>query len=369
LSQKLRVVEHLTKPRVAALVLLTCLTVLTIASLPLRGIALGLGFTSSLPNENPVSRASAAGAAGFAPGITSPTTLLFEAPAVTEDVAALARMQQQVETEAGVAGVLGPAQNFSQRELGIVLARSGDAARMLVVLENSPLEANAIRDLSRLRDRLPELAARAGLAEDVRISIAGDTALARGLVGRTGHDLYRIAIAAILVNLFILVLLLRALVAPLYLLACSVLALTASLGATVWLFMGRLGHESLTFYVPFAAAVLLVALGSDYNIFGVGHVWERAKHLPLREAIRTAMPESTRAITAAGVVLAVSFGMLAIIPLRPFRELGFAMSAGILLDVIVVRSLLVPCLLTLVGTTSAWPGHQLDRPEEPALQR
>jgi RND superfamily putative drug exporter len=81
------------------------------------------------------------------------------------------------------------------------------------------------------------------------------------------------------------------------------------------------------------------------------------------------MPESTRAITAAGVVLAVSFGMLAIIPLRPFRELGFAMSAGILLDVIVVRSLLVPCLLTLVGTTSAWPGHQLDRPEEPALQR
>ncbi len=361
-------VEHLTRRSVAAGVLFTTVGLLLLASLPLRGIALGLGFTSSLPAGNSVSRAAEASAAGFAPGITSPTTLLIEGKGVTSDLAALARLQEQVEQQPGVAGVFGPAQNVVQRDLGVVLARSGDAARMLVVLDNVPLEANAIRDLSALRERLPGLAARSGLARDVRISVAGDTALAEGLVGRTGHDLIRIGVAGILVNLFVLIVFLRALVAPLYLLACSILTLTASLGATVGLFMGVLGQESLTFYVPFAAAVLLVALGSDYNIFGVGHVWEQARHLPLRAAICKAVPESTRAIMAAGTVLAASFGLLATIPLQPFRQLGFAMSVGIMIDVLVVRSLLVPCLLTLVGPASAWPSRQLAHADQDAPQ-
>ena len=128
------------------------------------------------------------------------------------------------------------------------------------------------------------------------------------------------------------------------LLAASLLALAASLGLTNLLFQTVLGEDGLTFYVPFAAAVLLVALGSDYNIFGVGQVWEEARRRPLPEAICTVMPRSTRAITAAGVTLSVSFGLLALVPLRPFRELAFALSVGILLDVVVVRSLLVrPC--------------------------
>lgn len=364
--RRFRVVDHLTRRPVAAVALLGCVGVLVTASLPLKDLALGLGFTSSLPDDNPVSQAAAASAAGFAPGITAPTTLLFEGDGVTRDIAALSRLQEQVEELPGVAGVIGPAQNFTQQELGIVLARSGDAARMLVVLQNAPLEANAIRDLSLLNDRLPEMAAASGLDGDVRISLAGDTALARGLVGRTGEDLFRIGVAGLLVNLLVLVVFLRALVAPLYLLASSVLALTASLGVTVWLFMDQLGAESLTFYVPFAAAVLLVALGSDYNIFGVGHVWDEARSMPLRAAIRKAVPETTQAITTAGVVLAVSFGMLAIIPLAPFRELAFAMSVGILIDVLVVRSLLVPSLLTLVGPASAWPSKQLREDDDRA---
>jgi len=356
--RRFELARHLTRRPVAAVVLVGCLGVLVTASLPLSNIALGLGFTSSLSDDNPVSRASAAGAAAFSPGITSPTTLLLEGDGVTQQLAQLALLQERVAQQPGVAGVIGPAQNFAQRDLGIVLAGSGDAARMLVIMDSPPLDAAAIRDLSALTAQLDDLAAASGL-EGVRIGVAGDTALAQGLVGRTGQDLVRIGAAALLVNLLVLIVFLRALVAPLYLLASSVLALTASLGLTVWLFMDQLGAESLTFYVPFAAAVLLVALGSDYNIFGVGHVWDEARRMPLRAAIHTAVPETTRAITTAGVVLAVSFGMLAIIPLAPFRELAFAMSVGILIDVLVVRSLLVPCLLTLVGPASAWPSRQL----------
>ncbi|MEO7446720.1 MAG: MMPL family transporter, partial [Humibacillus sp.] len=77
------------------------------------------------------------------------------------------------------------------------------------------------------------------------------------------------------------------------------------------------------------------------------------------EAVLKAVPESSRAITSAGVTLAVSFGMLALIPLMPFRELAFAMAVGILIDAFVVRSLLVPAMLVLVGPASGWPGPHL----------
>jgi RND superfamily putative drug exporter len=73
-----------------------------------------------------------------------------------------------------------------------------------------------------------------------------------------------------------------------------------------------------------------------------------------------AVPRSTRAIAAAGLTLAASFGLLALVPLEPFREFAFAMFIGILLDAFVVRSLLVPCLVALVGRRSGWPSRQLE---------
>jgi RND superfamily putative drug exporter len=71
------------------------------------------------------------------------------------------------------------------------------------------------------------------------------------------------------------------------------------------------------------------------------------------------IPQSARAIRTAGVTLAVSFGLLVLVPLRPFRELAFALSVGILIDALVVRSLLAPSLLTLVGSASGWPSRHL----------
>lgn len=360
-------VQRLTRRRTAAAVLVGCVAVLLLASIPLRDIRLGVGFTDSLPRDNPVARASEASSAGFAPGINSPTTLLLEAPGITARTAELAELQAGIERVPGVVNVLGPAQNFTQRAMGIVLSRSGDAARMLVVFDHDPLGAAAVEDLRRVDERLPGLLAASGLS-DVTVSVAGDTALAEGLVDSTRSDLGRIAVAAVVVNLLLLVLFLRALVAPVYLLTSSVLALTASLGLTVGFFVLGRHNDGVTFYVPFAAAVLLVALGSDYNIFGVGHVWEEAGRRPLREAIVRAIPETTYAITAAGTTLAISFGMLAVIPLRPFRELAFAMSLGIMIDVLLVRSLMVPALLTVVGRASGWPGPHL-RVEPPVAVR
>src|SRR5439155_22184274 len=144
--------------------------------------------------------------------------------------------------------------------------------------------------------------------------------------------------------LLLLVLFLRGLVAPVYLLGASVLALAAALGVTTYLFQVWLGHGELTYYVPFGAAVLLVSLGSDYNVFVVGRIWEEARSRPLRDAIAVAAPRAARTITIAGVVLGASFGVLALIPVVQFRELAFVMAVGVLLDSFLVRSLLVPSL-------------------------
>jgi RND superfamily putative drug exporter len=140
-----------------------------------------------------------------------------------------------------------------------------------------------------------------------------------------------------------------------------VLGLLASLGLTTLLFQTVLGNQDLTYYVPFAAAVLLVALGSDYNVFVAGRIWEEARRYRLREAIAVAMPAAARAVTAAGLALAASFALLAIVPLRSFREFAFVMAAGVLIDTFVVRSMLVPALTALFGELAWWPGRRVQR--------
>ena len=336
---------------------------LVIAAIPLLSLNLGLGFTASLPPGSEPRVAADAATQGFADGILSPTVLLLRDADLADRRRSISVLEGLIESQPGVAAVLGPEDIQIRTDLGLFVSRSGDAARLLIVLDDGPLGATAVDTLGRLQQRLPELLERANLS-GTRTGFAGDTAISAEIVGDTQDDLGRISIAALAVNLLLLILFLRALVAPLYLLACSVLALAASLGLTTFFFQTVLGHDGLTFYVPFAAAVLLVALGSDYNIFGVGHIWQAARRLPLREAIVTAVPQTTRAITAAGIALAVSFGMLALVPLRPFRELAFAMFVGILLDAVVVRSLLVPTLLVLVGRRSSWPSRLLSSVEE-----
>lgn len=364
-------VAHLAKvlvrKPVAWVAVVACTLLLVVASLPLLGIKLGADFTGALPADNSVREASDAAAAGFAPGITSPTTLLIEGAGVTGQEAQLVELQRLISTEPGVAGVVGPRQRLPRvADVGddlpqlprFTLARSGDAARMMIVFDHTPLGANAIADLTQLRTRIPELARQAGLAP-YRYSFAGDTALAEGLVSGTVSDLGRIAVAGFIVNFLLLSIFLRALLAPLFLLLSSVLAVTASLGLTTWFFMDVRGQEGLTFYVPFAAAVLLVSLGSDYNIFGVGRIWEQARTMTLPEAVRRAMPQTSRAITTAGLALAVSFGMLAVIPIASFHQLAVAMSLGILIDSFLVRSVMMPAMLTVFGRSSAWPNRTL----------
>jgi putative drug exporter of the RND superfamily len=178
-------------------------------------------------------------------------------------------------------------------------------------------------------------------------------------------DLGRISLAIMLVTLVLLALFLRSLLAPVYLLAASVLAVFATLGLTILIGQHVLGYDSLVYFVPFAAGVLLVSLGSDYNVFMVGRIWEEARRRPVSDAVAVAVPQASRAITTAGVALAASFAMLAVIPLEQFRQIAIATALGVVLDAVVVRSLLVPALVALFGRPGMWPGNRRVPPAPP----
>ena len=170
-----------------------------------------------------------------------------------------------------------------------MVSRDGGGARLAVVLDSDPLGAPAIDHLRTLRDRMPQLLRGAGLS-GARVVYGGQTALADDTVTRVLDDLARVAVVAVLVNFLLLALFMRALVAPLYLVASSILGLLATIGVSTVFFQGFLGQDDLTYYVPFAAAVLLVSLGSDYNVFVAGRIWEEARRMRLREAIAVAAP-------------------------------------------------------------------------------
>jgi putative drug exporter of the RND superfamily len=145
--------------------------------------------------------------------------------------------------------------------------------------------------------------------------------------------------------------------------AAATLAVFATLGLTILIGQDVLGYGSLVYFVPFAAGVLLVSLGSDYNVFVVGRIWEEARRRPVADAVAVAAPQASRAITTAGVALAASFAMLALIPLEQFRQIAIAMALGVVLDAIAVRSLLVPALVALFGRVGMWPGNRRVRPK------
>ena len=332
-----------------------CVAVLLLASSGVARLAVGNPLIRGLPEGAEARVAYRAAAQGFAPGILSPTVIVVEGRGITARRAALTRLQRSVARQPGVAEVVGPAEQPTTQAFGAALSRTGNAARMFVILRSDPLGSRAVADLANLRRRMGPLLRSAGLPR-ARAGIAGDTALVAETASKTRADLKRIAPVALFAIVAMLALFLRALVAPIYLVAASVLALTASLGATVWALEAGLGYPGLTYYVPFAAAVLLVALGSDYNVFLVGRVWHEARTRPLDDAVRIGAARAARPITIAGIVLALSFALLAIVPLRSFRELAVTMTLGLLLDAFLVRTVLVPALITLVGARGTWPG-------------
>jgi putative drug exporter of the RND superfamily len=176
----------------------------------------------------------------------------------------------------------------------------------------------------------------------------------------SNSDLAHVIPIAIIVIGVLLALVMRSLVAPLYLIASVALSYFAALGLAVLLFI-ELGHsDGITFILPFLLFIFLLALGEDYNILVMTRIREEAHHLPLREAVTRAVSVTGTTVTSAGLVLAGTFAVFAIVGGggsggEQVRDIGYGLAVGVIMDTFVVRTVLVPCTVALLGRWNWWP--------------
>ncbi|MBB5117962.1 membrane protein [Streptomyces eurocidicus] len=231
----------------------------------------------------------------------------------------------------------------------------GTVAQYSVVLKYRPTEDKAIELAGGpLRD-----AAHSTAPEGTKALVGGTSAVLSDVEKAVTHDYKLVFPVAGLAIMIILGLLLRSLVAPVYLMVSVALGFTATLGATVWLFQDLQHKHGLLFMLPVIVYLFVVAIGTDYNILMVARLREEVRRgVPAREAVRTAVARSTPTIASAAVILAGTFGVLMLADNSMLQQMGFAVAFGILLTAFVMAMLLVPTITSLLGHKAWWPGHQ-----------
>jgi RND superfamily putative drug exporter len=185
--------------------------------------------------------------------------------------------------------------------------------------------------------------------------VAGDAPVAADVGSISGSDLFRIIPIVMIVLALLLAIVLRSLVAPLYLVISVGLSYLASLGLAVLVFELIGGQDGINFVLPFFMFIFIMALGQDYNILVMTRIREEAHHAPIRVAVRRAVEATGTTVTSAGLILAGTFGVLTATGGTQVQEIGLGLAAGILLDTFFVRTLLVPSAVVLLGRWNWWP--------------
>jgi RND superfamily putative drug exporter len=192
--------------------------------------------------------------------------------------------------------------------------------------------------------------------------VGGSTAVNLDVQRATAHDRNLIIPVILAVVFVILVLLLRALLAPVLLIATVVLSFGAALGVSALFFNDVFNFGGADTSFPLFVFVFLVALGIDYNIFLMTRVREESQRQGTRAGSLTGLSVTGGVITSAGAVLAGTFAVLGTLPVTFLTELGFAVAFGVLLDTIVVRSVLVTALNLDLGHRIWWPSRLYREP-------
>ncbi|WP_237210184.1 MMPL family transporter [Rothia nasimurium] len=199
---------------------------------------------------------------------------------------------------------------------------------------------------------------RESLASAAPGSLAGGTtASALDTIDSAQRDRALIIPVVLVVITLILMVLLRSILAPLILVAATVLSYLTALGVSALVFNHVFNFPGADPTVPLYGFVFLVALGIDYTIFLMTRVREEALHQGTKSGLRTALVATGGVITSAGIVLAATFAALGVIPLIFLAQLAFIVAFGVLLDATVVRALLIPALVEDIGKKIWWPSR------------
>jgi RND superfamily putative drug exporter len=248
------------------------------------------------------------------------------------------------------------------KALTAFISPDGHTARYLVQTKLNPFATDAMNQIRRITDAARGTHPNATLA-DASISVAGVTAMLRDTRAYYGEDIQLIIGMTILIVFLILVALLRAVVAPLYLIASVVISYLSALGIGVFVFQFMFG-QNLTWSIPGLTFIVLVAMGADYNLLLISRLRDESPH-GIRSGVIRTVGSTGGVITAAGVIFAASmFGML-FASINTLVQAGFIIGTGLLLDTFLVRTITVPAIAVLVRKANWWPS----RPPPPAPHR
>jgi putative drug exporter of the RND superfamily len=257
----------------------------------------------------------------------------------------------------------------------VVVPRGADAAAVRSALESDPVVARVGESVEgppgtkielQLRadpystqafDQIPDLRDRVKAAGGEGVLVGGPTAAEYDLRKSATRDNFVIIPLTLVVVFAILAVLLRALLAPLMLVATVILSFLAALGTGMFFSKNVFDFPGIDPALPLLAFVFLVALGIDYNIFLMARVREETLRHGTREGMLRGLAVTGAVITSAGIVLAGTFWALAVLPLVFLTEIGFIIAFGVLLDTFVVRSILVPALTFALGKRIWWPSR------------
>lgn len=274
--------------------------------------------------------------AHFPGGLTDPTRVVGS----TDKADALT---QAMQTAPGVVSVTPAGQT------------SSGLSQWQVVLDAAPASQSAFDSVAALRDSVRKA--------DPGAMVGGSDAQALDAKEAAIHDRWVVIPAILIVVLAVLYILLRAALAPLVLVAATVLSTMAALGLGGWVSVHLLGFPALDNTTPLFAFLFLVALGVDYTIFLVTRAREETPQYGTRGGIVRAVSATGAVITSAGIVLAAVFTVLGVLPLIVLTQLGIIVGLGILLDTFVVRTVVIPALFTLIGPRIWWPAFSREEIE------
>jgi putative drug exporter of the RND superfamily len=251
-----------------------------------------------------------------------------------------------------------PAEYNAYRTSGQFVSADGRTVQFEAALHAGPQDSTAAMNVTpQIRTAVDDAARHSGATAS---GVAGEAAAVYDISTTANNDLATIIPIAVVAIGLLLALVLRSLVAPLYLIISVVLSYLAALGVATLVFVDIGGSSGIIFILPFLLFVFLLALGEDYNILVMTRIREEARHLPLREAIIKAVGRTGPTVTAAGIILGGTFAVFGIIGGGgsnggQMRAVGFGLAAGILMDTFLVRTLLVPSTVMLLGRWNWWP--------------
>lgn len=227
-----------------------------------------------------------------------------------------------------------------------------------VQLKMNPYSMEAMAHIPDLRAIAEHTLDEAGIADYKEgVWIGGQTASQYDTKVVGDRDTRLIIPIVISMIAILLLLYLRSVVAMVYLVGTVVLSYFSALGLGWVIVHYLLGADAIAGSIPLYSFVFLVALGEDYNIFMISSIWQKRKHMPLRQAVKEGVGETSAVITSAGLILAGTFAVLATLPIQVLVQFGIVTAIGVLLDTFIVRPFLVPAITVLVGRWAFWPSQ------------